>query len=144
MLTMQPEEKKRAIVREAHRLLEAGGRYGIHEMYLVSEDLNDDERKAAEKELTGVVHHGVRPLTLNEWRSLLESEGFHVEFASTAPMSLLEPARLIQDEGLAGAVRFAFNLLRHPDARRRVLQMRSVFRRNRKRLGAVTLTAIKK
>jgi ubiquinone/menaquinone biosynthesis C-methylase UbiE len=32
MLTMQTEEVKRSIVREAQRLLKHGGRYGIHEM----------------------------------------------------------------------------------------------------------------
>ena len=31
MLTMQTEEMKRQIVREAYRLLKSGGRYGIHE-----------------------------------------------------------------------------------------------------------------
>jgi len=91
-----------------------------------------------------VVHHVVRPLTINEWRSLMESEGFEVRTCEVAPMSLLEPQRLIRDEGFAGALRFAWNLLRQPDARRRVLEMRSSFRRNRKRLGAVTITAIKK
>lgn len=144
MLTMQPNEKKRRIVREAYRLLKAGGRYGIHEMCLTADGLDNKARKAAEQELTGVVHHGVRPLTVNEWRSLMESEGFEVQTCAVAPMSLLEPQRLIQDEGLAGALRFAWNLLQYPDARRRVLEMRSSFRRNRKRLGAVTITAIKK
>lgn len=32
MLTMQTQETKRQIVREAYRLLKSGGRYGIHEM----------------------------------------------------------------------------------------------------------------
>ena len=32
MLTMQTAEHKAAIVREAHRALEAGGRYAIHEL----------------------------------------------------------------------------------------------------------------
>ena len=44
-------------------------------------------------------------------------------------MSLLEPGGLIRDEGLAGALRFAWNLLRDSEARQRVLEMRSVFRR---------------
>lgn len=144
MLTMQPDEKKRRIVREAFRLLKAGGRYGIHEMCLAADGLDNETRNAAERELTGVVHHGVRPLTINEWRSLMESEGFEVQSCEVAPMSLLEPQRLIQDEGVAGALRFAWNLLLQPDARRRVMEMRTSFRRNRKRLGAVTITAIKK
>ncbi len=75
---MQTAEVKRSIVREAHRLLKHGGRYGIHEMCLTLESLSDDARREVERDLTGVVHHGVRPLTAVEWQQLLESEGFAV------------------------------------------------------------------
>ena len=143
MLTMQAEELKRSIVGEAHRLLKPGGRYGIHEMCLMHESLNDDARREVERSLTGVVHHGVRPLTVAEWRLLLESAGFEVKASETTSMSLLEPARLIQDEGVMGAIRFALNVLRDGEARRRVFEMRKTFRRNRKILGAVALLAIK-
>ena len=143
MLTMQTDEMRRAIVREAHRLLKSGGRYGIHEMCLLSDNLDENTRKATERALTGVVHHGVRPLAVSEWRSLLASEGFEVQSADMASMSLLEPRRLISDEGLAGALRFAWNVLRDSEARRRVFEMRSVFRRYRKDLAAVALVAIK-
>jgi hypothetical protein len=144
MLTMQTEETKREIVREAHRLLKSGGHYGIHEMCLLSDDLDEEARRKTERELTGVVRHGVRPLTVSEWRSLLQSEGFGIESVDMASMSLLEPGRLIRDEGIAGALRFVWNLLRDAEARHRVLEMRSVFRRNRKYLGAVAITAIKR
>jgi len=144
MLTMQTSEVKRDIVREAYRLLNKGGRYGIHEMCLMSDTLDADKRKETERSLTGVVHHGVRPLAISEWRSLLESEAFEVQSVETASMSLLEPGRLIRDEGLAGAARFVWNLLRDSEARKRVLEMRSVFRRNRKHLGAVAIVGIKR
>ena len=140
MLTMQTEENKRAIVREAHRLLKTGGRYGIHEMCLMSDDLDEDEKRRTENALTGVVHHGVRPLSVSEWVTLLESEGFRLKSVQTAPMSLLEPGRLVRDEGIAGALRFMLNVVRDTQARRRVLEMRSVFRRYRKQLGAVAIT----
>jgi hypothetical protein len=143
MLTMQTEELKRQIVREAYRLLKSGGRYGIHEMCLRSDNLGKDEKKETERALTGVVHHGVRPLTVSEWRSLLGSEGFGVQSVDMASMSLLEPGRLIRDEGFAGALRFVCNLLRDSEARQRVLGMRSVFRRYRKQLGAVAVVASK-
>src|SRR5215475_2642920 len=55
MLTMQPNETKHAIVREAFRLLKPRGRYGIHEMCFVAEDLKDAEKSATAKDLTGVV-----------------------------------------------------------------------------------------
>jgi hypothetical protein len=144
MLTMQTNEMKRDIVREACRLLKTGGRYGIHEMCLISDSLDEDKKKETEKALTGVVHHGVRPLAISEWRSLLEVEGFEVQSVDQAPMSLLEPGRLIRDEGFAGTLRFLWNVIRDSEARRRVLEMRSVFRRNRKHLGAVALSGIKR
>jgi hypothetical protein len=143
MLTMQTQETKRDIVREAHRLLKVGGRYGIHEMCLMSDNLDEQEKRDTERSLTGVVHHGVRPLAITEWRSLLESQGFDVQSVETAPMSLLEPGRLIRDEGLFGALRFIWNLLRDSEARQRVLEMRAVFRRNRNHLGAVSIAGIK-
>jgi len=143
MLTMQPADTKRQIIHEAYRLLRKNGRYGIHEMCLLAEDMDDETRKRAERELTGVVHHGVRPLTVSEWRSLMEAEGFKIQSVDQAPMSLLEPGRLIRDEGVFGALRFFSNVLRDSEARARVLAMRSVFRRNRKHLGAVAITASK-
>lgn len=143
MLTMQTDEVKLSIVREAHRLLKHGGRYGIHEMCLMHESLNDEARREVERALTGVVHHGVRPLTITEWRRLLESEGFEIEAVEKASMSLLEPGRIVKDEGLMGAIRFALNVLRDTQARRRVFEMRRTFRRNRKHIGAIALITIK-
>lgn len=144
MLTMQTEDTKRSIVREAYRLLKSEGRYGIHEMCLLADNLDENTRREAERALTGVVHHGVRPLAVSEWRSLLESEGFQVQAVEMASMSLLEPRRLISDEGLGGALRFAWNVLNDSEARQRVLEMRSVFRRYRKVLGAVAIVAVKR
>lgn len=144
MLTMQTAEMKHDIVHEAYRLLKSGGRYGIHEMCLMSDGLDANTKRETEKALTGVVHHGVRPLAVSEWRSLLEQEGFAVQTVDLAPMSLLEPGRLIRDEGFAGALRFAWNLLHDSEARKRVLEMRAVFHRCRKQLGAVAITVTKR
>lgn len=144
MLTMQPPDVKRAIVREAHRLLKRGGRYGIHEMCFQVEGLSEQERTAADRALTGVVHHGVRPLEISEWCSLLASEGFEVVSMDTAEMRLLEPGRLVKDEGVAGALRFAWNVMRDAEGRKRVFEMRSVFRSLRRQLAAVALVGIKR
>src|SRR5919112_482592 len=138
MLPVQAEEGKMRIVREAARLLKAGGRYAVHEMCL-RDGVEGEARKEVERALTGVVHHGVRPLTVSEWRRLLEGEGFEVKTTETAPMSLLEPARVIRDEGFFRALRFAFNVLRDGDARRRVFEMRRVFRRHRGQIAAVAI-----
>jgi hypothetical protein len=58
-------------------------------------------------------------------------------------MHLLEPKRLVQDEGLAGVLRFARNVLRDSEARKRVLAMRRVFRRYREHLSALALVGVK-
>ena len=131
-------------MREAHRLLKHGERYGIHEMCLINESLDAAARQEVERSLTGVVHHGVRPLTVAEWRLLLESEGFNVEGVETASMRLLEPGRIVKDEGVMGALRFALNVVRDGEARRRVFEMRRTFRRNRNVIGAVALLAVKR
>jgi hypothetical protein len=113
-------------------------------MCLAHESLDDAARREVERSLTGVVHHGVRPLTVAEWRGLLADEGFEIKEVEMASMSLLEPGRLIKDEGLMGAMRFAFNALRDGEARRRVLEMRRTFRRNRSIIAAVAIIAIKR
>jgi hypothetical protein len=143
MLTMQTAETKRAIVSEARRMLRPGGRYAVHELCLVPDDVDADVRRDVEATLAAAVRVGVRPLTIAEWRRLLESEGFVITSEAVAPMHLLEPGRVVRDEGLAGALRFLFNVLTHAEIRRRVLAMRSGFRRHRAHLAAVTITAVK-
>jgi len=141
MLSMQTPQQKQAIIREASRLLKAGGRYGIHELCLIPNDLDESIRQIIQSELAAAIHHGTRPLTVSEWTSLLEAEGFSIQSEAQAPMHLLEPRRIIQDEGLLGFCRFAVKLLCNREARRRVLAMRRVFAKHREHLAAVTLAS---
>ena len=143
MLSMQPATAKERIVTEAARLLEPGGRYGIHELCLVPEDVEDNVRDAIEHELSDEIHVGVRPLTVHEWRELLAAAGLSVVAEHSAPMHLLEPARVVRDEGLFRAMRFAWNVTTHVVARRRVLAMRRVFRKYNQYLSAIALVATK-
>lgn len=144
MLSMQTPQQKSRIIREANRLLKPGGRYGIHELCLIPDDLAERTKQEIQNDLTNVIHHGTRPLTIAEWQGLLEAEGFTVQTQAQAPMHLLEPWRLIQDEALFGALRFAFNLLCNREARNRVLGMRRAFRKHRDNLAAVVFVGQKK
>lgn len=144
MLTMQTPGKKQQIVQEAFRLMKPGGRYGIHELCLVPDDLDEDTKQEIQKALTDAIHVGARPLTVTEWRTLLEAEGFIVHTQVTAPMHLLEPKRLIQDEGFWGALRFVWNVLRDSKAKRRVKTMRQVFQTYEANLAAIMLVGIKR
>ena len=143
MLSMQPAIAKTRIVAEAARLLRPGGRYGIHELCLVPDKVSEATRDAIQRELTDDIHVGVRPLTVGEWRAVLESAGLTVAAECAAPMHLLEPLRIVRDEGLLRALRFVWNLVRHEPARRRVGAMRRTFRKYRRHLGAVVLVATK-
>lgn len=143
MLTMQTMQAKLRILSEARRLLHRGGRYGIHELCIVPDTAGEGIRREIERRLSLDIHVGVQPLVTAEWRSLLECAGFRVVWEGRAPMCLLEPARLIRDEGIVGALRFAFNVLRRPDARKRVTGMRRLFREYRQHLEAVAFVCEK-
>lgn len=143
MLSMQRASQKERILAEAYRLLRAGGRYGIHELCLVPDEIGTDLRSEIERSLSLEIHHGVCPLTRAEWRELLSRRGFRIEWEGTKPMHLLEPARLVRDEGLGGALRIVRNMLRKPEARSRVLGMRRIFRRYQSHLAAVAFVCRK-
>jgi ubiquinone/menaquinone biosynthesis C-methylase UbiE len=144
MLTMQTSEMKRRIVREARRLLKRGGRYAIHEMCLVVDDLDEGGKKEINQALSRAIHVEVRPLSISEWRGLMEAEGFEVEVEARAPMHLLEPSRLLSDEGVKGTLRFVWNIMRDRESRERVLIMRKVFRRYQSNLAAVMMICVKR
>jgi SAM-dependent methyltransferase len=144
MLTMNTAEHKQRIVQEAHRLLRRGGRYGIHELCIVPDAMDPLDQETIDRELSSAIHVGARPLRTSDWKDLLERSGFHVAKAGYAPMHLLRPKRLIEDEGLIGALRVAKNILISPQARRRVLAMRAVFERYQENLNAIYLIAEKR
>lgn len=142
-LTMQPEERKRQIVSEAFRILRPGGRYGLHELGLRPNYLENAIQDRIREDLSSTLRVGARPLTGASWLALVEDAGFRVVHKRSASMGLLTPRRLLDDEGLAGAGRLALNVLRHPPARRRVVAMRASFRRNGRHLFAISLVAVK-
>lgn len=141
MLTMQSDRGKQEIVAEAVRLLRPGGRYAIHELGLRPDDLDAAVTTQIRQELARVIKVNARPLTIAEWRALLEGAGLVVDWVGSAPMALLQMRRNLADEGLRGTARIVRNVLRDGDARRRVLAMRAIFRRHRDTLIGVALIA---
>lgn len=107
------------------------------------DDMPPDQQREVDRALSSVIHVGVRPLPTREWKALLEGAGFRVIALSHAPMHLLRPVRLVQDEGILGALRIAKNLVVDNAARRRIriMAMRWVFERYRLNLSAIYMVA---
>ena len=142
MLTIQDDAGKNAIVAEAARLLRPGGRYAIHEMAWLP-DHTDEERETARRELSRVIKVGARPLTLEGWTELLAAHGLEAEWHDRAPLHLLEPRRIVSDEGLWGALRFWNNARRLPGASDRLKAMRQGFQLQGKLMGGIVILARK-
>lgn len=144
MLTMHSTEHKRRIVAEACRVLRSGGRYGIHELCIVPDGTPEDVKATIRRDLSLSIHVGARPLTLTEWGALFDEAGLTVEVVETAPMHLLEPRRVVRDEGLWRTLGIVGRALRDRAARQRAVEMRRVFRRHGDNLAAVAMVAVKR
>ena len=140
-LTMQPDSTKQRIIAELARLLRPGGRFALHEVAFAPEDISDERRAGVSKALGSTIKVNVKPLTVAGWTNLLAQHGLRVEARHTTPLHLLEPRRLVADEGLAGTLRFAANVARNPAARKRVLAMRKAMVTNAANLSAIGLVA---
>ena len=58
-------------------------------------------------------------------------------------MHLLELKRMIDDEGFYGTLKIIFNILTHPEERKRALALRDIFRKYEQYLNAVIIVAEK-
>jgi len=143
MLTMQSDANKSGVIREAARLLGPGGRYAIHELCIVPDDVDPATEQQIWDDLSRSIHVGARPLTARAWRELLEAEGFTVVAEHRAPMALLAPRRVIADEGFWSAAQFFGRVARDRSARARVRDMRGCFQRWSDHLAAVAFVAEK-
>jgi hypothetical protein len=138
MLSMQSPEQKNRIFIEAQRLLAPGGRYGIHEMCFLP-STSDHTRREIQAAMAKEIHSGVQPLSRSEWGRLFEQNGLKFTWCGEAPMHLLEPRRVLRDEGFIGGLRIAFNMATKPALRQRILAMRGLFYRYKEHLGAISL-----
>jgi hypothetical protein len=139
MLSMQGPEQKNRIFTEACRLLASRGRYGIHELCLLPDDVSPSLRREIQAELSKEIHVGAQLLSRADWAAMFAQNGMSVTWSYEAPMQLLEPGRMLKDEGLSGSLRIALNMLTKPALRHRILTMRRLFRKYEKHLGAISI-----
>lgn len=142
-LTMQPQSQKQRIAAELARIVRPGGRIALHEVAF-RPGADDDTRARVAGELTRAIKVNVTPLPLDGWTALVRDAGFEVTQTFTAPLHLLEPRRLLADEGALGAARFVSRVARRRDARRRVLAMRRAMTGNAAHLEACGLVAVRR
>lgn len=141
LLSMQTPQLKGRIIAEACRLLSEGGRYGIQELCLLPDHISEKVRQEIQAAMSREIHVGVQPLCYSEWARLFEENGLKVKWSDSAPMHLLEPRRLLRDEGIGGGLRMAFNVATDPSLGRRILAMRRLFRKYQEHLGAIAIVA---
>ncbi len=139
MLTMQSPQQKEEIIEEAYRILRKGGRYGIHELCLNPNNIDEELKSTIRRDLANVIRVNAKPLTVFEWKSLFENKGFNVVIIEMRPMHLLEKKRMIQDEGVKGFATIVKNIAVNPDARKRIEDMHGTFKKYEKYLGAISI-----
>ncbi len=143
MLTMQPDHRKSEIIREAYRVLKPGGYYGIHELGLAPDYIDPEVKKDIQQGLARAIKVNARPLTKSEWCTLLVNEGFKIKTIAENTMDLLKLKRIIADEGIFRTLKICFNILTHPKAKRKILEMRNTFNKYEEHLTAFAIIAEK-
>lgn len=143
MLTMQADHRKLEIMKEAFRILKPGGLYGIHELGLEPEHIDQAIKDDIQQNLAHSIKVNARPLTEDEWCSLLKEAGFKIKEVSIAPMHLLKTKRMIEDEGFFRFLKIGFNMLIHPQITKKILHMRRVFNQYEEHLTAFAIIAEK-
>ncbi|RAX19453.1 MULTISPECIES: class I SAM-dependent methyltransferase [unclassified Actinomyces] len=143
MLTMQGDKAKATIAAEAARVLRPGGRYAIHELGVVPDDIDEARYTELRKDLARAIHVNARPMTAAAWRQLLQEAGLVVDWVDTAPMALMKLGRNLRDEGLGGFARIARNVIADRELRQRMLTMRRTFKRYEQDMVGIALVAHK-
>lgn len=138
ILTMQSEAGKAKILQGIRDRLKPGGQFLSHE--LRAEDANAE---AIHRDLSSTIRVNAAPLSAQRWITACQQAGLTVEQSDTGPMSLLNPSRIAQEEGLSTLLTVGWNMLTRPVLRQRILDMRQTFIRHSSDLGYVVLIAKK-
>lgn len=144
MLTIHSPEKKDLVISEVLRMLRPGGRYAMQEISIQPDDINPEMAEKIRREVIGAVRHPAWPHTTLQWREFMTCHGLEIIAENKRPVRLLEPERILEDEGDRGAFEFAWNILQDDVAIQRVREIRDVFRRYADNLCGYSLVCIKR
>jgi len=138
ILTMQSQPAKVKILNGVRDRLKFGGKFLSHEL------LATDREEEIHRALAATLRVNSTPLSEADWIDTYKAAGLQVEQHQTGAMGLLNPTRIIQDEGLSGAIHFFWNVITQPQVRNRLLTVRRVFQQYKQELGYIVLCAERK
>ncbi|MEN9225301.1 MAG: class I SAM-dependent methyltransferase [Thermostichus sp. HHBFW_bins_43] len=138
ILTMQADAGKAKILTGIADRLKPGGQFLSHELRVEGADVGTIRR-----DLSATIRVNASPLSTEGWVSAVQAAGLTVEHVDSGPMTLLNPQRIAQEEGIPTLLTIAWNVLTRPVLRQRILAMRATFSRHRNNLGYMVLTARK-
>lgn len=138
ILTMQSLPAKVKILNGVHSRLKPGGKFLSHEL------LATDRQEEIHRALAAALRANSTPLSETNWIDTYEAAGLQVLQHRTGEMELLNPTRIIQDEGLRDAIKFFWNVLTQARIRNRLLAIRRVFKQYGQELGYIALYAERK
>ncbi|PSO50354.1 MAG: SAM-dependent methyltransferase [Cyanobacteria bacterium SW_9_44_58] len=137
ILTMQSASGKAKILEGIQQVLKPQGKFLSHEM------LAAGDKAELNRALSQVIRVNAQPLSVEEWQQACEQTGLTVQQSKTGEMGLLNPKRVIEDEGLFSSLKIAWNVLTQPAIRERVLEMKNTFGQYRNQLGYIAFCASK-
>ncbi len=137
ILTMQSDIGKTSILKGVFDRLNPGG------VFLFHEAIARHHPAELHRDLAEVLRVNATPLSVEDWITTVESIGFQVQQHQTGTMQLLNPAQMLQDEGIFNTLQIIRNLLTQPQLRSRILSIKQVFQQHQQDLGYIILSATK-
>ena len=138
ILTMQSKAGKAKILAGICDRLKPDGQFLSHELRVEGANASTVHR-----DLSATIRVNASPLPTDGWIAACQQAGLTVERSDTGPMTLLNPARIAQEEGVSTLLTMGWNMLTRPVLRQRILAMRQTFIRHGQDLGYLVLTAKK-
>jgi predicted O-methyltransferase YrrM len=136
ILTMQSPPGKVKLLRSIHDRLKPGGRFLSHELLVIG-----DRETEIHQSLAQSIRVNSTPLTEAHWIEACNTAELSVLQQQTGAMGLLNPARIVEDEGWSNAAKFFWKVLTQAQLRQRILSMRQIFQQYKSELGYIVFIA---
>lgn len=134
ILTMQSAAGKAKVLAGIRNRLKPNGHFLSHELRASGANLTRIYR-----DLSSTIRVNAKPLTTEDWLTACQTAGLTVEHQATGPMTLLNPRKIAQEEGISTLATMGWNMLTRPILRQRILAMRDTFVRHSDDLGYVVI-----